>query len=81
MSNSASNIARNPAQYADCPEVFTYAWLELKAARGEIMRPENLPGSMHSIRPNNSIIATVREIAARKGYKLAPPRVLVGGQH
>jgi len=47
MQPTAEQIAANPADYADSPEMFHFAWAELKAARGHTYRPENLPGPLH----------------------------------
>ncbi|GAB5432207.1 MAG: hypothetical protein EpisKO_15770 [Epibacterium sp.] len=76
--SDATAILGNPERHAGSPEVFQTAWAELKAQRGQDMRAANLPGSLHDIRPSRSIIETVREIAHRKGYKLARPRPVPG---
>ncbi len=76
--SDATAILGNPERYAGSPEVFHFAWAELKVARGQTIRASNLPGSLHDIRPQRSIIETVREIATRKGYRLAQPRPVPG---
>ncbi|WP_044026772.1 hypothetical protein [Ruegeria sp. TM1040] len=78
LTKSAFRILSTPEDHSETPEVFQTAWAELKAQRGQDMRTSNLPGSLHDVRPSRSIIETVREIAHRKGYKLARPRPVPG---
>ncbi len=70
----AAAILRNPEQHASSPEVFHFAWAELKAQRGQIYRPENLPGSMHQIIDETSLMERVRNYARDRGYPLTGDR-------
>lgn len=72
--SDAAAILSNPAGFEASPEVFHFAWAELKAQRGHIYRPENLPGSMHQIIDETSLMERVRKYARNRGYPLSGDR-------
>lgn len=78
--SDAAAILSTPEEHCGMPTVFQTAWAELKAQRGQTIHPQHMTGPMHNIQPARSIIETVREIAARKGYRLAQPRPVSSGR-